>query len=62
MLLKNWKILAYKIKDLNVSAGRDPKTKYLLLLQKGMTPSLCPAMCLPIHSNNIVELTQTISM
>lgn len=55
-------MLAYKIKVLNVNPVRDPETKYLLVLQKGLIPSLYPAMCLPIHSNNIIELTQTITM
>ena len=57
-VIENWKMLAYKIKDLNVNPVRGLEIKILSCPSKGyMIPIWCPAVWLPIY-NNVAEITR----
>ena len=58
-VMENWKMLAYKIKDLNMNPVRGPEIKILACPSKGLIwcPIWCPAVWLPIY-NNVAEITR----
>ena len=58
-VMENWKMLAYKIKDLNMNPVRGLEIKILACPSKGLIwcPIWCPAVWLPIY-NNVAEITR----